>query len=563
VQLTANIWWSKNDHWFLAYGVGRRGFVEIQAFFGQYENRKKYNERMARRAAASRTVVVGTHHGLRDVFAPIVSADGVLGFLVIGPFLEAPLDASEIRRQYRRLAGRAPSASDANYELYLQVLLDTPVISGQTLDRFFTYVAKMAEMLAGRGDPTQGYEALRRIWVDTEQECFEPVMWETAARFVDRFENPVIRASFGHGGPLVVLRVRRRPTDVVALVPDGRPASADPTAWLVNARTFQRRVARRAHDSPDMLAGRLGDDGVFLLLRIAPTLSEARRRAEIQRIVREMRDLGARSGFTLRAGVGSRAERGDELPERYEEAVKAVGAGWLEPQSIVFHTKDKDGTSGGLHALARELESACRRSDRAELESVLERGVRAVLSRAAGNLESARAHFESLARELAGALERSALLDRRISDTVLGRLERDLHLSQEPLLLVAAFQRAARTLVAAGISPARADREARLDLARDLIDSDPSAELNLPRMARRIGLSVSHFSESFRQRHGMGFKHYLVNARVSKAQALLESTPLPVQRVATLAGFGSYAHFSRVFRGKFGVSPRAHRRRAF
>jgi len=389
-------------------------------------------------------------------------------------------------------------------------------------------------------------------------------MWETAARFVDRFENPVIRASFGHGGPLVVLRVRRRPTDVVALVPDGRPASADPTEWMVNARTFQRRVARRAHDSPGMLAGRLGDDGVFLLLRIAPTLSEARRRAQIQRIVREMRELAARNGFALRAGVGSRAERGDELPERYEEAVKAVGAGWLEPQAIVFHAKDKEISSGGqLHALARELESACRRSDRAELESVLERGLRAVLSRAAGNLESARAHFESLARELAAALERSALLDRRISDTVLGRLEHDLHSSQELLLLGAAFQRAARTLVAAGIPPATADREARLDLARALIDSDPSAELTLPRMARRIGLSVTHFSESFRQRHGMGFKHYLVNARISKAQALLESTPLPVRRVATLAGFGSYAHFSRVFRGKFGVSARAHRRRAF
>src|SRR5262249_23153311 len=154
-----------------------------------------------------------------------------------------------------------------------------------------------------------------------------------------------------------------------------------------------------------------------------------------------------------------------------------------------FYTPSGELSSGGrLHALARELESACQRSDPAELRSVLERGVRAVLARAAGNHESARAHFESLARELAGALERSALLERRVSDTVLGRLERELHASQELLVLVAAFQGAARALVAAGVSPASADREARLDLARALIDSDPSAELNLPRMARRVGL---------------------------------------------------------------------------
>jgi AraC-like DNA-binding protein len=564
VQLSANIWWAKNGQWFLSYGIGKRSYIEAQAFFGQNERRKAYNHRMAARAAASRTLIIGTHLGMRDVFAPIVSADGVLGFLVVGPFLEAQLDAGEIRKRYRRLTGRAPSASDANYELYLRIILETPILTGARRERFLSYVTGMAEVLAGRGDPSQAFEKLRRNWLESEQECFDHVMWETAARFVDRLENPVLRASFGHGGALEVLRLRHRPTDVIALVPDGRPASTDPTEWLVNARIFQRRVARYAHDTPGMLAGRLGDDGAFLLLRIPPTLSEARRRAQIARTVREMRELGARSGFALRAGVGSRAERGDELPERYEEAVKAAGAGWPEPHAIAFHPRGGDASTGGnLNSLARELEAACRRSDPAELESVLERGVRAVLARAAGNLESARAHFESLARELAGALERSALLERRSSDTILRRLESELHSSQELLLLVAAFQRAARALVAAGVSPAKADREARLDMARALIDSDPSAGLDLPRMARRVGLSVTHFSESFRQHHGVGFKRYLVGARIAKAQSLLESTPLPVQRVATLAGFGSYAHFSRVFREKFGVSPRAHRQNAF
>src|SRR5262249_14406747 len=119
----------------------------------------------------------------------------------------------------------------------------------------------------------------------------------------------------------------------------------------------------------------------------------ARRRAQIQRTVREVRELGVRHGFALRAGVGTRAGRGDELPERYAEAVEAAGSSSREPHAIAFHTPSAERSSGGLHALARELESACRRSDPAELRSVLERGVRAVLARAAGNHESARAHF--------------------------------------------------------------------------------------------------------------------------------------------------------------------------
>src|SRR6185503_13136533 len=118
---------------------------------------------------------------------------------------------------------------------------------------------------------------------------------------------------------------------------------------------------------------------------------------------------------------------------------------------------------------------------------VLEQAIRTVFSRSAGNAESARAYFESLTRELLGALERSALLERRVSDAIATRLERELAGYRELHELAGAFEHTARELVTVSVAPGPADRDARLDLARALIDADPAAHLALPRIARRVG----------------------------------------------------------------------------
>ncbi|WP_240810032.1 GlxA family transcriptional regulator [Actinomadura sp. WMMA1423] len=83
--------------------------------------------------------------------------------------------------------------------------------------------------------------------------------------------------------------------------------------------------------------------------------------------------------------------------------------------------------------------------------------------------------------------------------------------------------------------------------------------LTLDDIARHASVSVRTLTRRFRDQTGTTPQQWLSRARVHRAQQLLESTDLPVERVAAEAGFGSpvtlRAHFSR----RVGASPLAYR----
>ncbi|MBN1557102.1 MAG: helix-turn-helix transcriptional regulator [Lentisphaerae bacterium] len=80
-------------------------------------------------------------------------------------------------------------------------------------------------------------------------------------------------------------------------------------------------------------------------------------------------------------------------------------------------------------------------------------------------------------------------------------------------------------------------------------------------IAAAVGLSVSRLRAVFRQTAGVPLGRYMLNYRLNRAMALLHTTDLPIAEIATEAGFGSPQAFSRVFRSKLQMTPRAYRRR--
>lgn len=92
------------------------------------------------------------------------------------------------------------------------------------------------------------------------------------------------------------------------------------------------------------------------------------------------------------------------------------------------------------------------------------------------------------------------------------------------------------------------------------IEENPSADLSLPVIARRAAMSIRTFSRQFRAQVGMTPANWIARSRVRRAQALLETTKLDVERVASESGFGSAAVMRQRFAEIVGTSPLAYRR---
>jgi transcriptional regulator GlxA family with amidase domain len=92
------------------------------------------------------------------------------------------------------------------------------------------------------------------------------------------------------------------------------------------------------------------------------------------------------------------------------------------------------------------------------------------------------------------------------------------------------------------------------------LDRNLHRPMTVEAMAERASASLRTFSRRFRQQMGTTPLQWLLAARVRKAQSLLETTDMPVERVATLAGFESAPAFRDRFHRTVGVSPSAYRR---
>ena len=109
------------------------------------------------------------------------------------------------------------------------------------------------------------------------------------------------------------------------------------------------------------------------------------------------------------------------------------------------------------------------------------------------------------------------------------------------------------------IAPRLPERgHASLERVRDYLESCPDDGVDLAQLAAIAGLSPYHFSRSFRRAFGMPPHAYLLQARVSRARALLRQGE-PVCEVAARLGFADQAHLTRHFRRLTGVTPGRYR----
>ncbi|WP_033258531.1 MULTISPECIES: helix-turn-helix domain-containing protein [Kitasatospora] len=119
-----------------------------------------------------------------------------------------------------------------------------------------------------------------------------------------------------------------------------------------------------------------------------------------------------------------------------------------------------------------------------------------------------------------------------------------------------------RTLLRDATAPAAPDRPgATLDRVLDWIDARLGAELTPAAIAAGQHISVRHLHALF-ARHGDTVGEYVRRRRLERVRAdLADPRPahLPAYALAARWGFREASHFGKLFRARYGLSPRAHR----
>lgn len=91
------------------------------------------------------------------------------------------------------------------------------------------------------------------------------------------------------------------------------------------------------------------------------------------------------------------------------------------------------------------------------------------------------------------------------------------------------------------------------------IEAEPAADLHLQHLADTLNVSAGYLSTLFHKETGKTVTEYVTDVRMDTAANLLRHTQLQVQTVAQHCGVGDVNYFSKVFKRRFGVTPRQFR----
>ena len=92
--------------------------------------------------------------------------------------------------------------------------------------------------------------------------------------------------------------------------------------------------------------------------------------------------------------------------------------------------------------------------------------------------------------------------------------------------------------------------------AIEYMHANLAGTVRLEDIAGAVGLSVFHFSRTFRHTTGLAPHRYLTHARIDKVKVLLLESEQSLAAIAEEAGFSDQSHMSKVFRKLAGTTPK-------
>ncbi|PYI51562.1 AraC family transcriptional regulator [Paenibacillus flagellatus] len=91
------------------------------------------------------------------------------------------------------------------------------------------------------------------------------------------------------------------------------------------------------------------------------------------------------------------------------------------------------------------------------------------------------------------------------------------------------------------------------------IEEHALSPLKIEDVAGHVGLSVSRAVHLFKSMFGQTIMQYVQQIRLSVARERILFSKMSLEQIAETSGFNSYTYFYRVFRARYGVSPKEYR----
>ncbi len=94
------------------------------------------------------------------------------------------------------------------------------------------------------------------------------------------------------------------------------------------------------------------------------------------------------------------------------------------------------------------------------------------------------------------------------------------------------------------------------DFYKKALDNISNEDINLDSLARELGVNRTHFFQKIKQLTGQTPSDLIKEFRLKKAAQLLIEDDMSIEDVCAEVGFKSRTHFSKLFKDKYGYSPR-------
>ena len=98
-------------------------------------------------------------------------------------------------------------------------------------------------------------------------------------------------------------------------------------------------------------------------------------------------------------------------------------------------------------------------------------------------------------------------------------------------------------------------RNGKLALALQVMENNIEDPLTPEEISEVVSLSTRQLERLFSKYIGVSPKRYYLKLRLEKARDLLRQTDMSVTDVCVACGFKSLSHFSKSYRGTYGISP--------